>query len=686
MEIYNNTACVTVGEITEVMSFDCYQKMLSRGNIRSARQGKGLGSYALIVWSSIPERYRVQFIEKYGDPEHLLKKDRETMKIEMDDKAREYYRNFRYDKGGEMVSLSEKHIREYTVNASVLGHLIRVVGERAAQRNALGGSSSHLWESVMGECERLRDLYNHTLPTNVQRLRTKANAFKKKGYDTLISGKVGNSNTLKITEEAAMQIIALKRSSVPVYTDVQILERFNEIAMERGWKQLKSIQSLKLFLERPDIEPLWYDAVYGETQAGLRYSRKQKTVLPSMRDSLWYGDGTKLNLYYKAKGKDGNWYMRTMQVYEVIDAYSEVFLGYYISETEDFEAQYNAYRMAIQISGHRPYELVHDNQGGHKKLDAERFFERISRVHRTTAPYSPQAKTIESVFGRFQSQVLHKDWRFTGQNITAKKTSGRPNMERILANVDKLYTLSELKAVYAKAREEWNNMAHPATGLPRQQMYNNSVNEETPEITVMDMVDIFWIWADRPSTYTSNGIKITIKKQTYTYEVFDSPGVPNHEFLRNNFGQKFHIKYDPYDFSSIRLYKADRSGELRYVTTAEPYMVVHRNIQEQADGEMAFIRSQIEANRQDVVARQSAAQIIECKHGVSMEQQGLNRPKIKTIDESSRREIERRVRKYSRVPCQSLGQIIKFDTNITDDQLDIHGDIEIPMKKIVGKL
>ena len=37
-------------------------------------------------------------------------------------------------------------------------------------------------------------------------------------------------------------------------------------------------------------------------------------------------------------------------VYEVIDAYSEVLLGYYISDTENFEAQYNAYRMAIQNS------------------------------------------------------------------------------------------------------------------------------------------------------------------------------------------------------------------------------------------------------------------------------------------------------------------------------------------------
>lgn len=60
-----------------------------------------------------------------------------------------------------------------------------------------------------------------------------------------------------------------------------------------------------------------------------------------MRDALWYGDGTKLNLYYL--GEDGK--VRTTMVYEVMDAYSEVLLGYHISDAEDYEQQYHAYRM-----------------------------------------------------------------------------------------------------------------------------------------------------------------------------------------------------------------------------------------------------------------------------------------------------------------------------------------------------
>lgn len=218
--------------------------------------------------------------------------------------------------------------------------------------------------------------------------------------------------------------------------------------------------------------------------------------------------------------------MRTTQVYEVIDAMSEVLLGYCINDTEDYEAQYHAYRMAIQKSGHKPYEIVYDNQGGHKKLDSDGFIGKICRVHRPTQPYNGESKTIESVFGRFQAQVLHKDWRFTGQNVTAKKASSRPNVEFIEANKDSLYTLEELKDAYAAARKEWNEGVHPATGERRIDMYEKSVNEETQEVTLHDMVDMFWVFTKRMATFTDQGLQVTVKGEKRQYEVCSSPAYP----------------------------------------------------------------------------------------------------------------------------------------------------------------
>ncbi|MGP1436252.1 MAG: kinase [Phocaeicola sp.] len=690
MEYFNKIVCVTFDELTSgkdpVIKLGTLKSLQYRKRVDIVSRGGGEGNIVLYAYTSLPERYRIRFEQKYGAPDELIKEQYMKDRLQIDDEARRYYEDYRYDKGGELVSLTEKKKEEYTLNASVLNELITILNDRTGYRKALGGSTHKVWKTIIGTADRLRDSYGHTLPQNTARLRDKINQYKKEGYPCLISKKMGNANTLKITEEMGKMSIALKRSSVPVYTDAQIFEEINRMAKEKGWKSLQSIQSLRAFLHRPDIEPLWYDAVYGELKAHQRYGRKNKTKLPTMRDSLWYGDGTKINLYYKDYDKAGKPVVCTTQVYEVIDAYSEVFLGYHISDSEDYEAQYNAYRMAVQVSGHKPYELVHDNQGGHKKLQNSHFFDKIvGYVHRTTAPYSGQSKTIESVFGRFQAEILHKDWRFTEQNITTKKDMSRPNLERIEANKDKLYTLAELKVAYAAARKEWNESKHFATGVSRVEMYQNSVNPDTPAVGVLDMIDMFWIMTDKPSTYTDSGLKITIKKREYTYEVYEAPGVPDHEFLRKNRGQKFYTMYDPYDHTSVRLYKKDQAGELRFVRTAEPYFVIHRNIQEQTKDEMAFIRRNIEANTQDRIERQVNARIIEQTHGMSMEQQGLIRPKLKGEKNETMREIERRVRRYSQDPeLVSIGKVTKLVSNMTFDQLN--GDIRLNEKKVAGKL
>ncbi|NPD91679.1 kinase [Xylanibacter muris] len=674
MEFYKRILCVTFEELTggdnPVITPQTLMKNVQRGNIQCARRGGGENTIALYVYSSLPVKYKMKFEAKYGKPEDVLKAQELKDTVCMDEKAREFYESFEYDLNGVQTTLTDKLKEEYTVNASVLGMLWNRMNELTSTSNALGnGRRSDLWDIVFTQSEKLREVTGHTLPRNLARLKDKMNRYKKDGYMSVISGKVGNSNTLKITEDAGRRLVALKRSRVPVLTDRQIFDTFNGEAEGRGWKPLKSVAGMKAWLNSAAIEPLWYDAVHGEMSAHQKFDRRHKTQLPTMRDALWYGDGTKLNLYYR--DEDGN--VRTTGVYEVIDAATEVFLGFCISDTEDYEAQYMAYRMAIQVSGHKPYEIVHDNQGGHKRANSSGMLDKICHIHRTTAPYNGASKTIESVFGRFQQQVLHKDWRFTGQNITATKAGSRPNMEFIEANKDKLYTLDELKAAYLKARTEWNEMAHPATGESRIMMYEDSVNPDTPKVTVYDMIDMFWVTCSRMSTFTSSGIEITVKGQKRVYEVMSSPGVPDIEWRRKHTYQRFVVKYDPYDFGSIRLYWKDKAGCLRFERTAEPYIVIHRAIQEQTEGEAAFIRSQQAATEQNRIERQVAAKEIEYAEGVAPEQNGLTTPKLKGARSDVQRQIDRRTRKYSREPEElSLGRMRKTISNI--DWMDTEND------------
>ena len=686
MEYYNRTLCVTFEELTggenPIIRRSTLLSNVQRGNIQCARQGKGEGNYALYVYASLPMKYRMMFEAKYGKPADVLKAQDLKERVKEDSNARVFYEAFEYDLNGVQTRLSQKLIDEYTSNASVLKMLWERMNELTATTHALGGGRrGDLWDIIFRQSEKLREVTGHTLPKNLARLKEKMSHYKKSGYETLISGKVGNKNTLKITEDAGRRLIALKRSRVPVLTDSQIFDTFNQECEVKGWKPLKSVRSLKTWLESAAIEPLWHDAVYGEMSAHQKFDRRHKTQLPTMRDALWYGDGTKINLYYR----DDEGKVRTTSVYEVIDAATEMFLGFCISDNEDYEAQYMAYRMAIQVSGHKPYEIVHDNQGGHKKLQSQKFFDKLCHIHRTTAPYNGASKTIESVFGRFQMQVLHKDWRFTGQNITAKKDSSRPNMEFIEANKDKLYTYDELKAAYLKARTEWNEMAHPATGEQRIKMYEQSENPETPVVTASDMIDMFWVQCDRMSTFTSSGIEITVKGQKRVYEVMSEPGVPDIEWRRKHTYQKFVVKYDPYDFQSIRLYWKDKAGELRFERVAEPYIVIHRAIQEQTEGEATFIRQQQKAIEQSRIERQVTGRQIEFAEGVAPEQNGLSSPGLKGVTADVQRQIDRRLRKYGKEPEElSLGRLTKKVSKM--DWSEVSETVTIDMKKVAGKL
>ena len=252
-------------------------------------------------------------------------------------------------------------------------------------------------------------------------------------------------------------------------------------------------------------------------------------------------------------------------------------LGYYISDNEDYIAQYHAFRMAIQTSRHKPYEIVCDNQGGHKKNAALGLFSKISRIHRPTAPYNGESKTIENIFYRFQSQVLKKRFGFTRQNITAKREKQAVRIWQLInANIDSLPTLEELKEQYAAAREQWNSMKHPATGIPRIEMYNTSVNEGTDPVSVPDMVEMFWYTTDKPSLFTASGIEITVQGKKYPYEVFSAPGEPDLEWRRRNTYKKFYVQYDPYDMSSVRLLYKDKGGAMRFECVASFPLMIHR--------------------------------------------------------------------------------------------------------------
>lgn len=635
-----------------------YRHYSQRGPFNVIRKAGGRGRPALIEWLSIHPKYRAIIIEKYGDPEKLTALNSLDEYLITDTKAKTFFHEYMCESG---KRLNESTIAEYSVNASICNAVIDYVADRKTRRRKLGKTRTQdIWEDASRLVDELdTKRWPHSLPGSMGRLKNQVKDYRKTGYKALIHGNIGNDNAEKINDEAKGWVIA--RWALPfnrVPSLARLKELYNEKAEKEGWKRLKQEKTLYNFLYRSDVKSMWYGARHGELKEKKRTAYQHSTIRPQKRDSLWYGDGTKLNLFYQEGGK-----VKTCQVYVVMDAYSEVFLGYCISESEDYASQYAAYKMAIQRAGHKPYQLIVDNQGGHKKLETGKFLSKICHVLTYSQPYNPQGKAIESALGRFQKQRLSTYWFFTGQNITAKRVESHANKEFINANSGNLPTLAEIKQTYGKEHEKWNHAKHFATGIPRIQMYEESVNEKAPAVSIWDMVDLFWVHRQNSTTIAPYGIQFTEKKETYTYMVYKSDGQPDMEWLNDHVEKKVHIKYDPKDMSLIYLYEDTPKG-LVFIREATAKIGVHRALCEHEEYEMQYIR-QIQAgvNAHRIAKRDD---IEEIWNQYDMLPDNLTTPGIAGIEGNKKTKKQGRGKKDKPVKPISMAEEMKQISNLAE--------------------
>jgi hypothetical protein len=611
-----------------LMLKNTYQSLVKRGRINVVRRGGGEGFSSLIEFSSLPDKYKELVPVNEEDVRVAAERQKLLRRLKPDPSAAAFFGSYMIEYRDNIKGLPEGKKEMYINSASVLNAVREAWEEHASDRRKQGKrTSSAFWTNAARAVKSLPVAYRHSLPTHPRRLQEKLREYTREGYGCLVSGKYANSNTVKITPAAGEWLIAQYASQINRVTIEQLYRRYNRVASEKNWKCLKTSAAIRNYLFRPEIEPVWYASRYGELNYKNKYSRKNRTILPDRRDALWYSDGTKLNYYYR--DELGN--TKTCNVYEVMDVATEVLLGYHISDTEDFEAQYNAYKMAIRTAGYKPYEIRYDNQGGHKKLENSDFLKNIARHAIHTAPYNGNSKTIESAFNRFQSQVLHQDWFFTGQNITAKKMESHANLEFILANQKILPTLEEIKETYRLRREEWNNMPHYKTGIPHQQMYNESVNEGTIRVGIADMIDMFGLTTKNPSTYTSSGLEIQVKKKTYAYEVLMPDGEPDRDFNRRNVGRRFYTRYQPDDMDTVLFLEKAPDGDLRLIAIARHYLYAHRALQDQTKGDLHIIRQNEHRNKEERILMEQQRNAILEAHGLHPNQHGLKVAPLKGI-------------------------------------------------------
>ena len=190
MEYFNNILCITQPELLEVMSESNYKQMVRRGKISRARRG-GNGRQALIVFDSLPGKYRSAVRERKPDISTMPLQEWLRANYTPDAEARSYFSAFRFDNGS---ALPAEKINEYTVNASVIKAVLRLM----ASANALRRVGRIGWDSMAETITYFKREFGHTLPESMLRFRKKVAQFKREGYACLISGRFQNQNSLSL--------------------------------------------------------------------------------------------------------------------------------------------------------------------------------------------------------------------------------------------------------------------------------------------------------------------------------------------------------------------------------------------------------------------------------------------------------------------------------------------------------
>jgi hypothetical protein len=145
-------------------------------------------------------------------------------------------------------------------------------------------------------------------------------------------------------------------------------------------------------------------------------------------------------------------------------------------------------------------------------------------------------------------------------------------MEFIKKHRTKLKTIEELLEAFQLSVDKCNNARHPLhKEHTRDAIYRTQFCNELEEITMLDMMNIFWVTTPKPTTYRREGLMITLSRKQYEYEVYDADGHVDLDFRDKYTGCKFFTQYDPDQLDNyVRLYLALPDGSMKYIADAQP--------------------------------------------------------------------------------------------------------------------
>lgn len=543
-EFYQNTLTVPATllyEDGEILSKANYNWLCTTGKIRRAREGKGLGNYALVEFDTIPERFRVKIIKKLGFPPKKQVQHQILKHFTTDYEAVDYFATYIID---DYRTLSPEHQEQYVADAQMLHALDIYLKEMTMFRKSRGGSITKVWQEAAKAVKEVKEQTGHKLPGTDRRLRDKLEAFKNDSYKSLISEKFLGNNAAKVKDQ---QQEAFLRSLLRDHRNLdneQIARLYEHTAQVTGWKCLTAST---IGNYRAKWKLYTYGGNHGEKSFDNYVGMTVKRTAPSSPLLYWTLDGWDAELYYQ-KTEGTTTYHHRMTIVVVLDPSLKYPIGYAIGKTESPALIQAAIRNAVmhtqELFGakHKVLQLQSDNYG---KKTMRPIYEAFSEVYTPAKVGNAKAKVIEPWFNYFNKKYCQLMPNWSGHGIKSAKQPNSEYLQKIKASFpDEFGCVAQLTAFIEREREELRDQYVQA--------YKEMPADAKKLVTEKEFLLHFGSETGFLNSRSHSGIVPTIEGTKYYFDSFDS-----------NFRKYDHlswkIKYNPEDLSQVLAYNADEN-------------------------------------------------------------------------------------------------------------------------------
>ena len=597
----HHPSMLSMEELAPIMSVPNYKKLAARKEINVVRQGKGLGSYALIEIATMPLRFQERIKLKYGEMKEDILRNWLGSHYHIDAKAREFYTRFRFDNGD---ALPPEHIQEYTVNASVIEAVMRAMEDATFMRKAMKAGPVN-WGELAGAISYYQAEFGHTLPVSSNRFKKRVNDFKANGYESLISRKFMNQNRRKVTYDLERLLLSI---------DAQPEQPFNTTV----WEQYNLFVQGELELYDPETGEVLNPADFTDkdgnplvlspaTVANYLNNPKNKALRGKLHMSQWDFNNAYRPYHLRSIGeyslskvslddrdlprpmKDGN----RVKAYYAYDVVSGAVVGYAYNRYKTTELFLDCMRNMFQTLDRNgmyiPAELEVEHHLVSDFADGLMQAGTVFPLIRWCNPGNSREKRAEHK-NREKKYGVEKRTQVGIGRWYAKLEANRPKEEKVYDEKNitykvKTYSYEELVADDIRAIETFNAQPHPnQKRYPGMSRWDVLCAHQNPNLAPWDKAVLYRFIGQHTET--------TIRQNTYCTVMYNQYGLPSPEIIE---------KLEPRNYKVDAYYLPDADGTInevyiyqngRYIATCKPVARYNENTAEQTEYDKAAYTEQ----------------------------------------------------------------------------------------------